>query len=211
MALDEINISKIERMILVKDTVDRLQRATLDDVLASFCAKTGLSQNTKNLKQYIRRDLESLCVDANYLDKDYFLPNKDKLEPGEEKDHKNVRVEYFIIKESCEILGAGILEQANGKIITPGRDYIEWKLTNLSNSFDSEALSFSMKLSQAGFISISIKKDELPFKLIIGKNSSKKSPTLQEISATFGHRTSMLLLNEGGLEESISNSKFGHA
>lgn len=210
MATDGINITKVERMILVKDTIDRLQRASLEDILSSFCAKTGLSQKTKNLRQYVRRDLESLCTDARYLSKDYFLPNADKIEPGNEKDHKNVRVEYYIIKDSTDIIGGGLLEEANGKIISPNRNIIEWKLNNLSESFENDCLAFSMHLSQSGYISLTIKKEELPFNLILGKTTNRNTPDLQELRASFGQRSTLLLINEAGLEESVKNSKFGH-
>lgn len=208
MGHEAINLSKIERLILVKDTIDKMKRASLEDVLQSVCSKTGYAKDTPNLKDYIRRDLESLC-EINHIDKDIFLPSGVVVD--RDSKHKNTRVEYFLISGNHEVKGGGLLTHCKGSLLVPNKNLLSWNVTNLSEGFDENNLHFSMKMSLNGYISLDIKPDDLPFKLIIGKTSSLYTPTISEIQDNFGIRTSILLLDEGGLEEPKKNIRFGHA
>lgn len=204
-----MNISKIKRLILVKEIMDKKGFATVDQVVESFCAMSGENNNSKT-KGIIRRDLESLCNDIHHIEKRYFTPDGEEILPEKESEYKNTRVQYRLLGKNSEVCGENNLRDFGGYIISPSKNFLEWKIQDLSSNYEKKHLSFSMRLNKGGYLSLSIKKNDLPLKLIIGRKNGSKVPVIQDIQASFGKRTSLLLLDEAGIERVFENTKFGH-
>lgn len=90
-----MSITKAERMILVLESLKAMGRGTAEEVLKKVARQAHLDSQDKNLKRNIYRDLKDLA-NRGEIELDYFTPAGEKIEPGDEEEHKNLRAEYYL-------------------------------------------------------------------------------------------------------------------
>ena len=160
-------MDKIERMLYVRDIVDRYKRINVSKALERFCVITGLEANP-NLRKNIGNDLDSL-TEIGYVYKEYFYLDGAPMDYETAQTISTKDLHYVLTTEGENIFGIGLLNHCESMLISAPNKVRDWSIIELSGSLKDNDISFAMKMDKNGILGINISALEIPLTLLIAE------------------------------------------
>lgn len=223
---DLCGLTQGEREKAVIEAVAKLGLATISDVTELVSQRYQIDLSAKNtfdaFTKRIQTDLKKLS--RNSLATAYFkkganqirVPD-DELQFDEKSKVKNIyNIKYFIRTSKSAVPGANIVHSAGGQFIPKynqdGDLTVDWSITTHYEQAPN-SVHIVIQMHSGDILSINAPIDELPFKLLIARNSTKGSGLSQThfFPTELGNRSAILLLCDKTVSSQKQGIKDGHA
>lgn len=203
---------KNNRQIEVYRAMTMLKRGRPADVIRMVAPLLEQDENDAAFKRAVHRDLKSL-MHSNQIGVDYYTPAGDLIPPGEEDQHQNVRVEYFLLSHmDQEVTGYQRFHELGGDMIS--HSVINSAL-RFSEDFDKVPVNsyrISIEMRTGFFIQLWFPREDRPIKLIFARASQEMSQksVKEEVFNKIDKRTAVILLPNKSVSRLKSDEISGH-
>jgi len=215
---DELPLKIGDRQRAVIKAVERIGLASVAEVLSyvsrEFNIELSDTSVRSTLTRSIQNDLKSLTgtIDVRYFRRDG--ETEVPIDEVEIDSNGNVKNKYdlrfYIIGSETDIKGSSFLRDTGIQFFRQKSNLPTWAVSDLRGSEKNRVhiiLQTGLK-----FISLSTSNDDLPFKVLIGRQvSEKKLPEYRDsVLSKFGLKTALLLLPDSLIQGWDGRRKFGH-
>lgn len=204
-------IDKNLRQIAVFEAMKHFKRARPERVIA-FLANKFNEPNAEAFKRSVHRDLKALCS-SNVLGADYYTPAGELITPGDEDQHTNLRVEYYLVSEpGQEINGFNFLKESSGDIIVSKVLCSALNFSNRLESIPKNSYALSIETSPGKHLHLWLAVDERPVSIVFSRLSPKlqtnafKAKTLENLRP----RECLVLLPDQAISSTKETGLGGH-
>ena len=205
-------VSKNQRRIEVFQAIQKLKRARPADIIKMVAPKLGADIDNQAFKRAIHRDLKTM-LDAYQLGVDYYTPAGELIEPGDEANHANLRVEYFIPSYTeANVDGVQRLIDRGGELFAAPS--LEPCLHFCEKIDDIPANSYSLSLSflTASDLHLWLPKEDRPLKFLFARLPKKLEQSIDKMKvlSSLPKRTALILLPHKNISRLKESGDKGH-
>jgi len=200
------------RLTYVWQAVEKLGRASAQEICALVASKMGEAEVSAAFKRNIYRDLNSL-VEAGELGVDHFLPDGSKFEPGADGElASNFRAEYFSHAKDTALLAGGALRALGAEFYVPAKALVTWKAAPPDSQLPEASFSILLPLPEGGWLGLSAPVADRPFQVILARNdaSFKGGAQFEEVQKKYGTRSALLRVNSKVVSRGVPGGRSGH-
>ncbi|MEM7646761.1 MAG: hypothetical protein AAF203_07630 [Pseudomonadota bacterium] len=205
--------NKNQRRIEVFRAVTHLRRARPADVIRTVAPILGEDESDVSFRRAIHRDLKAL-LDSYQLGVDYFTPQGDPIPPGEEMNHSNFRVEYFIPSHSQQdIQGSQRFIEKGGVLLFPPSLSTTLHFCGTREEIPKNTFFISVHFAFGSQVFLWFFKDDRPLTLLFARMSSEIEETSHRIEfiKKMPKRMIVLLLPHQSISRLKKEGPRGHA
>jgi hypothetical protein len=164
-------ISKSQRQLLLFESLKAKKRARPEDLLKTLVDHHDMIE-TPALKRAVLRDLKEF-MDSHQVGVDYFTPSGSLIPPGEEEQHRNYRVEYYLLGEpGSDVAGIHMWEAIGGSFLCRSSLATSFCWTQNFEQIPKKNIYLGIQ-HLSGFLFLYFSREDLPIELIFARAQSK--------------------------------------
>jgi hypothetical protein len=204
--------TKSERMILIWNCVKELGRSTPEVIAKDLAKRLNIDADDKNFKRNIYRDLKGF-VNSGILDVEYFTPAGEKIQPGDEDTHPNLRIEYFVPGAISGFPGSGLLAKNGIHFFKQKSNVIDWYASELQNGVADQKFVLLARSLAGRVCGLFADRDQLPIKITFGRfpdDSNAMSAILANIEQQYGLRSSACFTTDSSMSRAGKENRLAH-
>ncbi len=168
--------------------------------------------NDPAFKRAVHRDLKSL-MHSNQIGVDYYTPGGEMIPAGEEDQHQNVRVEYYLLTHmEQEVTGFQRFSELGGDMIAKPVLNSVLKFNEHLDEVPVNTYRISLEMRTGFFIHMWMLKEDRPVKLLFARTSKEmaQKSAREEVQKKLDSRSAVLLLPNKSVSRLKVEDMSGH-
>lgn len=205
--------AKNQRQIEVYRAMTMLKRGRPADVIRMVAPLLNQDSNDAAFKRAVHRDLKSLMF-SNQIGADYYTPSGDLIPAGEEDQHQNVRVEYYMLSHmDQEITGFQRYHEMGGGLIAKPILNSVLKFSESLDTIPVNTYRLSIEMRTGFYIHLWFSVEDRPLQFILARTSKEieQQSVKEQVVKKLDNRSVVLLLPNKSISRLKLEDLTGHS